>query len=157
MSISATLLVCDDLRIEMGGKVFIIGMYTGNISIAAPEVPVWQLIFLFSVDMPLDELPNTVTFEVTLPGSDVDRHSFTIPEFAASPEHTRYYLRQMMRVQNKPLRPGRIEAKVLCDEREVRVSTPWIVVAPHNATAPTASEPPSEQSPNAPPASASQP
>jgi hypothetical protein len=137
---SATLLACDDIRIEANGKLIIIGVYTGNIVLLAPEMPGTNLTFMFNLDVPIDEVPKNVAFEVVLPGEEPDRHALEITGPKLEPHHTRWCLKQVVVAAGKTLRPGRIDAKVVCDGEEIRVSAPWIV-APQNpeaTSAPTA-------------------
>ena len=137
---SATLLVCDDIRIEANGKLIIIGVYTGNILILSPEMPGTNLTFMFSLDVPIGEIPRSVAFEVVLPGEKPDRHSLEITDPKLEPHHTRWYLKQVVVAGGKTLRLGRIDAKVVCDGEEILVSAPWIVAPlnPEVTSAPTA-------------------
>jgi hypothetical protein len=148
MTANATLLVCDDVRFETGGKLLVIGAYSGDIAIPADPSQVSQLVFVISVDIPIDETPSSITTEIQLPGAEpsISTNNLIRPE--AGEGRSTFMYRQIMGVKDPILKPGRIYAKVSFGEREIEMATPWIVMA---SAPPTVSLPPSEQSPNVPP------
>lgn len=144
MTINATVLVCDEIRFETSGKLFLIGMYPANIAIPTDDVAVGQLIFLFHFDCPIDEPPSTIAFEVTLPGGEPQRSVIQVDKPEANPKHTRWLFRHALTIQGQSLRLGKIGVRVTVDGQELDVSSPWIELL---VTSPTVSPPPSEQSP----------
>lgn len=142
MSRSATLMVCDDIRQEMSGKLIIIGVYTGDILILHDDFQIGQLIFFFTVDCDIKDTPRKTYFEVVLPDGETTSLTIDAPELIPDEQFTRWYIRQTLGIQNKSLRSGKIKAKVICDGEEIRMSAPAIVVPPVvkevATTAPTA-------------------
>jgi len=130
MAINASIIVCDDIRQENNGKLFIIGFYTGNIILPAEEWLVMKLIFFFTLDCPNILRPKSITFEITLPNDEPQVETVPLAVLEPEPHHTRWIFRHPLLVQGKTLRPGKIKGRVLLDEQELEVSTPWIVVPP---------------------------
>jgi hypothetical protein len=132
MSINVSIMVCDDIRFEQNGKMFLIGVYNNDLGIGAPGAVVPQLMFLFSVDGPLAERPKEITLEVTLPGGAPIGSTFPVPLadslLETLPGRTRWFMRNVIAIQNTELNPGRIVARVAVDGVDVTVSTPWISV-----------------------------
>ena len=150
MAINATLIICDDIRIEITGKSIIIGMYTGNLSITEEPSVITKLMFLFNVDIPLPYIPTVVTVEVTIPGVPVPlREEVKVPPPAApiGPEHTRWIFRHAIGMQNITARSGKIVARVWVDDQELEISSALIVVGePSLEESSTALPPPVAQS-----------
>jgi hypothetical protein len=145
MAINASLLVCDQIRVENNGKLLLIGVYSGNIAIPFEPIPQISLTFLFSVDCPIDEYPSKVSYEVTLPNGSPTRQEITSTPLEPNPNHTRWHFRHVLSVENQPLYTGKIKARVLFNDQELEISSPWIeMMAPAIVT--NAFAPPSEQS-----------
>jgi hypothetical protein len=139
MAINATVIICEDLRIENTGKVIVIGMHPGNLSIPTEgETTIAQLIFLFSIDGPLSYLPNRVRFEVEIPGvsqplsSEMSMETQTFEE-----KYTRWSARQAIGMRNITAQSGKIAARVWVDDQQLEVSSPWIVAAEPTLSSPT--------------------
>ena len=130
MSVSATLLICDDIRFENTGKMLIVGGYTSDIAIPQADFNVGQLLFLFSLDAPISDFPREVKFEVVFPGDELRENAVVLPPLENLEGRTRWYLRQILNFNNQALRPGRIFARVVCDGQETLVGAPWIVLVP---------------------------
>jgi hypothetical protein len=132
---NVSLLVCDDLRLEVNGKLFLIGLYSGNIITFQEGGIVPALHFLFSIDMPIDRPPGDVILEVTLPGEETQRAQLEVGMPAdVGPGHTRLTFRHVISVANVPLRAGKIIASANLGGVAHPFSTPWIVVAPAATT-----------------------
>jgi hypothetical protein len=126
MSTNASLIICDDVRVEFNGKVIMIGVYTGDMLIPAEPFIASQLYFFFYIDTPIDESPNKVTLEVTMPQQDASRWEFPIPEITSQPGRTKFVFKQPVSLLNPILHCGRIAARVLLDEKSLDVATMWI-------------------------------
>ena len=160
---NATVLIADQLRIEVNGKLFVIGMYTGNVAVPEGEEETrGSLQFLFSIDCKIDEIPKEIVFEASLPGEELNRSIVQVPPFVPEEQHTQWMMRHAVAATNQVLRPGKIVAKVIADGQETVVGTPWIVAIsaemmirlntpPGLTVDPTVFRPPSSQSqPDAP-------
>jgi hypothetical protein len=148
---NATVSICDDIRMEINGKLILIGMYTGNIIISTDNVAVPQMVFLFYVDCKVDEVPRVLEFEATLPGGEPQTSRVDItepPHF--KPEHTRWYLRHAITLGMPHLSAGKIKARVRLDDKEIELTTPWIEVATPPEEVTSASSLPAEQSESVP-------
>ncbi|HXQ09859.1 MAG TPA: hypothetical protein VN805_02550 [Caulobacteraceae bacterium] len=139
---------------EINGKLFIIGMYTGNIAVADNEETRGTFQFIFSADCKIDEIPRSMVFEVILPGEEPNRSVANIVPPPPDETHTSWMVRHAVVAINQVLRPGKIVARVIADGQETEVAAPWIVAAPVDVIAalnagpaamagPSASEPPS--------------
>jgi hypothetical protein len=125
---NASLLVCDDLLYSLAGKLTLLGVYTGDISIPAPTWTVGQLVFLFLMNGDLTERPTQpLDLEVTLPGSAPQTMVFPT-SFAPSPAsgRTKWFLRTPFLLQNVILRPGRIAANVKHGDFVMNPGSPWV-------------------------------
>lgn len=131
---------------EANGKLFLIGVYPGNVSIPSEVVTTPNIWFLFQLDCLISEIPTKLTFEVQFPGEEPRINVVEVVKPELKPEHTRWMFRHGFGTAMQVLRPGKIRARITADETELDVSTPWIELGP---IAPSVSEPPSEQSPSA--------
>jgi hypothetical protein len=130
-------LFCDDIRIEITGKLMVWGMYTGDILIPSDGFVVPRLQLLFGVDGPLDSKPTALEIEVTLPGSEPRLERPAIATLPPAPEgRTRWAMRHAVLFLGQPLSPGKIKAVVRIDGNEYVPSTPWIVLPPQPAPNP---------------------
>jgi hypothetical protein len=132
MAIAATVLICDDMRVENTGKIILVGIYPGELSILSDPSILSQICFFVSIDMPIDEIPKAITTEITLPNQAPNVTTSEITpdiESLKKPGRRKFLFRQLVGLRNVPLSPGRIELKVRCDETEIEVATPWIVMA----------------------------
>jgi hypothetical protein len=152
---NVVVMTCDDLRIEFNGKLILVGIYPGNITIPANtvELAVNQLQFLFFADFPKEEVPKEITFEVELPGEPAQRQSITVavePPPPIQEKHTRWLVRQGLGFVRPVLRLGKIQARMITDGVTYPAVAPWIeqVELPPNLTTGTNASPqPSGQSP----------
>lgn len=133
---NVTVLVCDEIRIELSGKLFIIGMYTGNIAIPHDDFVIPSINFLFSFDCALSDMPKKVAFEITMPGGVTNSSQLDVAPPEIKEHHTRWYMRHALGFQNTSLRSGKIEAKIVVDDREIIAGAPWIVIAPPQESIP---------------------
>ena len=133
----ASLLVCDDSRLEITGKGILIGIYVTDMIITAPKLQIAQLQFFLMFDFDVHETPKTLTFEVTLPNQPPTVWPLTMPDKLSVPEgRDRAYIRQPFQIIAPILEPGRIEARVIHDKGDVRIRGPWIVLAPQQSQQP---------------------
>jgi hypothetical protein len=127
---AAHLLVADDLRIALTGKLDLYGIYTGDIIIPGERLVANQLVFLWTVETDAKDPFQTLTFEITLPQAEPNRFSLSLLASPPIPDgRTRRYVKQPQLVQPAILRPGRIQAKVIHERGEIPVRGPWIVSA----------------------------
>jgi hypothetical protein len=125
-----SVIVSDDFLISLQGKFNIIGVYTGDIAIAADEIITQQLVFTFIMESSIDDVPSMITFEVSFPGEEARRMMcpLALPS-SIPPERNKFVLRIPFAINNITLRPGRIEVKVIYEGGEVKATAPWIVRA----------------------------
>ncbi len=145
--INVSLLVCDEIRIEITGKLIIIGLYTGDISVPVDGTFIQRLNFLFSVDGPLSSKPDEVQFKLTLPKTETNLSVGPVGTFL-NPGGLRkkWLLRHSVGVVNQQLYSGKIMASVIFNGEEHIPSTPWIAVV-ETPIGPIVSPPPAAQSP----------
>jgi hypothetical protein len=136
MSVSAALVVCEDMRFEVSGKFMLIGGYTGNIAIDPSRGVITRLIFLFIMEFDISDALENVTFHVDLPGGVSRAEKANFPNFPDGTENARRIFRQVVFVDNQPPIPGPIIAKIKWDGGEHSVAAPSIVLTPTAATTP---------------------
>lgn len=118
---TAHVIVSDDLRIEVGGKYLIVGMYTGTIGIPTVPFAVGRLVFTFLIASPIDKRPSSLKLEVTLPESEPVTLDVPVEVSGAitpPPEAKRWIFRIPLFAHNINLRPGAARARVLFDGKE---------------------------------------
>jgi hypothetical protein len=128
----ASVLVCDDIRLEISGKLIIIGAYTQDIVIPSDEFVVNQIYFLFLAECQRSEPFKSLKFEVTLPGNEPVAVDMGKPPPLADdvmPERERLYVRQAIQIPAAKLRPGKIMARVIHDGGVINAGAGWIVKA----------------------------
>ena len=124
----ASVIVCDDVRTEMTGKLIVIGVYTTDIAIFSDEQMSPQLQFLFYAECDHSDPFKSIKFEVQLPGEKpafVETANLPPPPPITS-GRSRSYIRQLLTVAPATLRPGKITARVVHDRGEIPVSAGWI-------------------------------
>jgi hypothetical protein len=125
---TAYLLVADDLRIALTGKLDLHGIYTGDIVIPSEKLVANQLVFLWMLETDAKDPFQSLTFEITLPQAEPNRFSLSVLVPTPIPEgRTRWYMKQPQLIQPAILRPGRIKAKVIHEKGEIQLWGPWIV------------------------------
>jgi hypothetical protein len=135
----ASVIVCDDVRFEITGKLVIVGAYTADIAIAADEQPTPQLQFLFRAECDINDPFTAIRFEVTLPGTEpVIAESKNLgPPPGVSAGRTRISVHQLISIPGAVLRPGKILARVVHEKGEIPVTATWITkVEPSPKTEP---------------------
>ena len=129
MAIQATLLVCDDVRVEWNSKAILIGLYTTDMTIPFEPFIVPQLQFFLIFECGVAERPNKLTLEITLPKQSPIKWEIPLPEMGPVPEgRTRFFLRQPFAVGNPQLMAGHIVGRVTFDGGEIAVGGPWIML-----------------------------
>jgi hypothetical protein len=128
MATQATVTICDDVRLEFGGKLFIIGAFTADILVPAPEMTSARLVFLFHIDTEYQPVPRRIVSEVTLPGEAPLRQEDVLQPLPQAPERSRIWFRHSVLANNATLRPGKIRARVMIDDEEVEVAAAWITL-----------------------------
>jgi hypothetical protein len=127
-----TLIVADDLWWSITGKVNLIGVYTGEIGLPAESLPqpVGQLVFYLILEGDLDDLPTKpLTLVITLPGENPRNNVIVAPSIASTSGRTKWFIRAPFLMAQLKLQTGRIDAKLLHDSEEMRISAPWITRA----------------------------
>jgi hypothetical protein len=125
----ATMLVCDDTRLEITGKGILIGLYVTDMAIPVPSFQTAQLQFFLIFECTLDERPKSLTFEVTLPNQKPVTWFIPIVQDIKFPEgRDRLVLRQPFQLLNPVLEPGRINARIIHEGGEIELRGPWIVL-----------------------------
>jgi hypothetical protein len=127
-----SLLLADDLLWSMNGKVTMIGIYGGDITIQADSMAVPQLVFLFSAETDITDPFQLFTLHIQLAGEI----PVIVPIPMGSPpgtldaQRTRWIVRWPYLLSQATLRPGRIVAKIIHEKGELVATAPWIVRAP---------------------------
>jgi hypothetical protein len=130
MILNATISLCDDIRFEVGGKITLVGVYLGDVSIIPGPYPVKQLVFLVNIEGTLEDLPRELAIEVAVPSLEPRRKTLTLPTFDSPAGRTTWFTRGVVAFENELLQAGRVVAKVIADGVEYEVGSPWIVEAP---------------------------
>jgi hypothetical protein len=124
----ASILICDDLLISVGGKMLLLGVYNSDIVINADEATIAQLVVLFQLETSVHDPFLSAIVEVKLPGAEPVRASVPMPQSAPpSPDRTRLTIRWPVTIQQAILRPGRIETKVIHERGEILSGNQWVV------------------------------
>lgn len=127
---TATLLVADDMHVDLTGKFYIFGVYPTDIQIPNEAATAARLVFIFSIEGSNQKPFRSLTVEVTLPGSPPQQAQIPLPpNQQLLPGRSKMTVKFPLMVQVPVLRAGRIKAKVIHDDGEIAVSAPWIVVA----------------------------
>jgi hypothetical protein len=125
----ATVLVADELTYSVSGKMSIIGIYTGDIFLPAPQAHVQQLVFIFIADCEPDDPFQRMELSVTFPSGD--RRALEVPMQSlrlSLSDKIRWTVRQPFLIQNVVLSPGQILAKITHEKGEILVHAPVITV-----------------------------
>lgn len=128
----ASVVVCDDIRVEVNGKLVLIGLYTSDIVIPTDIFTAFQMHFLFMAECVRSDPFKSLRFEVMLPGNDPVSVTASVPpalDEKLLPERERMYVRQDVYISPANLRPGRIMAKVIHERGEIDAHAGWIVTA----------------------------
>lgn len=124
----ATSFICDEVMHSLTGKIFVQGMYTGDISIPSDEFTVSQLVFFFLIDGPAEDLFKSIALEVLLPGQSPARMQIPLSLPAQrDPLRTRISIKTPFLILQPVLRPGRIETRVVHDKGEIDAGGQWII------------------------------
>lgn len=132
MALQATVLVCDDARLEMSGKAFLIGVYLDDIAIPFISFPIQKLCFFLVLEGDLREVPQQAKLEIALPGLSPYQWDLPLnaPPTSLAPGRTRFVYRHPFHINSIPLGPGRIAGRVMFPGGEVKITGPWISVVP---------------------------
>lgn len=128
MDRSATVFACDDVLYSLTGKMTVAGMYTGDIVLFEPMATINQLIFFFSVSVPISEKVETLQFRVTALGNFpvvIDMPIQQIPPSMDQRRKTKTY-RFPVLAQKLSLRPGAIETVVVLNGEEIDAGGVWV-------------------------------
>lgn len=67
---TVSLIVCDDVRQEINGKLILIGVYTGDIVVSALPVTLTQLHFFIEIRMDSGDILRFAKVEIRVPGHE---------------------------------------------------------------------------------------
>lgn len=128
MTHNASLIVFDDLRIERGGKMILIGCYTGDIAIPKNPIPSINLACMFLLDINPHDLPQRVEVELKLPGKETIKEVCKFRDYSVLPQdRTEWVFRHFLRVQDKDVPAGPIVASIIVDGEMNRLTAPSLV------------------------------
>jgi hypothetical protein len=130
--LKTSVLVCDELFFTLTGKQLAQGIYTtDDIAIPSSEHRAPQLVFIFSIECPLDDFMSSATFKIELP--DTPPHVHTVPVappnpmmVAANPARKVWSFMHPVLVQQPLLKPGVIKTTLITEHEEVDCGTIWI-------------------------------
>jgi hypothetical protein len=113
----------------MNGKTTLVGIYTGDITVAVDGQTVNQMVFYFIVQGDLSDVPKTMALEVKLPGLGPTTREIPMDRNAlvATAERTKWFVKVPVPIFGAPLRSGKIEAKVVFDNEEIHLAPQWIL------------------------------
>jgi hypothetical protein len=133
MTMRVTVIVADDLLVSLTGKLSILGTYTGDIVVASDPMSVAQIVFLFNIEGHKNDLPRSLTLEVTLPGEQPRRLPIQAPGPDAQflPGRTHWTIKMPFLFAPAILRQGKITTKVLHEGGEIEATGTWIVTPPN--------------------------
>jgi hypothetical protein len=132
----ASCLVCDDVLFSVNGKFTAIGIYSSDIVIPVDPTTVPQLVFLFDIACPRDDVFQTLIAQVTFPEQEPRR--ITIPflpaivqqSALAQPDRTHVFSRWPFLISQPVLKPGRLESKIVHEKGELVAAYNWITLPP---------------------------
>jgi hypothetical protein len=128
----ASVFVCDDFFYNLTGKVTLSGMYTTNdIAIAGDEQRAAQLVFVFSIETPVeDPFTAPVFLRVSFPGNEPNILAVTVPSqnsvLFSDPARKTIVAKQPFLIMQPLLKPGRVETAVVHDKGEINAGDIWI-------------------------------
>jgi hypothetical protein len=125
-------MIADDVLTSLTGKLDLRGVYLNDIVIHAENTIVNQLVAIFYAEGTMSDLPRIFRFEVLLPG-ETEPHVLKRPiqpGWRLPEGRERWFGVTPFPIIPARLRSGKIEARVLLDERIIEVAAPWIVLAP---------------------------
>jgi hypothetical protein len=133
----ATLIVSDDLHVDLTGKFSIYGVYTGDIQIAVDPSSAAKLIFLVVAETDADDPFKSMVFQLKFPGEPEMQWPIpTIPP-PPVPGRNRHIIRWPFLILMPTLRQGHIEAKIIHEKGEILVAAPWILMPKPPTLVPT--------------------
>lgn len=166
-----TTIFCDDIRREVGGKLTFVGVYTNGLRLHAPYpamLPKFCMHITVNVDAEDTHEIEGMELRVYLPGDPIETPSFSasipeVPPPPPRPDHDpgHYPGRPVTRLTSEVnmaalvlRQDGPIQVRAFFKSGEIGyLGSLRITNASEASAAPTASPPPSEQSPPASPAS----
>jgi hypothetical protein len=145
-TLRGTVIVADDIRMELSGKLFVVGLYTDDITLPFEPFIAPQMSVLFTVEAAHPEHPKFLNFSITLPGEKIMEWTQPLnwpqqPELPSdTPEHLirkRWTVKVPYNLGIVTLRSGPIETRIWYDKNVVIPTRYWIrhtpaVVTPGN-------------------------
>jgi|ERR1700733_13977555 len=139
-AIRAYVFVCDEVLYSLTGKLLAQGIYTsGDIGISSAEQRTAQLVFVFTIEFPIEGFPSLATFKVEFP--DTAPSSMTVPVappnaalLMAHPARKIWSFKYPMLVQQPVLKPGPIKTTLIYEGGEADAGTIWVTPLSANVT-----------------------
>jgi hypothetical protein len=127
----ASVFLCDEVLYNLTGKVMIQGLYTtGDIAIPTNELKTNQLVFVFSIETPIEKPLTSVSLRVTFPESVPNFFTMPVaphnPLLLTDPRRKTISFTQAFLIQQPILKPGEIKTAVIHDEGEIDSGSIWI-------------------------------
>lgn len=123
----AMMFVCDDMSFSITGKINISGMFTSDVIIPSSPTLVPQMVFLFAIELPIENGYTPVALEILLPNEPEPRRlSLPSQNILFVPERNRRSIKFPYLIQNAMLHCGKIEGSVVCDERTISAGRMWV-------------------------------
>lgn len=123
-------LVCDELLVSLNGKLFLQGVYTGEIAIATDEAKLSQLILLLQISTPLEKPFRQLQLIVSLPGEESPRTVDLMPMLPmvmSLPGRTMVGYKLPVPIAFPSLKAGPIEVRIVHEEGEIVVGRQWVL------------------------------
>ncbi len=125
LPVFAAALFFDDIRIELGGKLSLIGQYVGSMILPEGAPPVDRLSLLFYLRFARDFMPQTLQLKILVPGQEAIKQDVSLgsgPDRSQMPDSpfSAGIVESVIQMRFSPLRVGdNIDAWVIVDGREL--------------------------------------
>lgn len=123
-------LVCDDVLVALNGKLFLQGVYTGDLAIAAEETTLGQLVVFLQISTPIQKPFRQLQATISFPGEPSPRTTDLmplLPKLIPWPGRTMAVYKVPVPIFQPMLKAGPIEIHVKHEEGEVFVGRQWVM------------------------------
>jgi hypothetical protein len=130
MGRQASVIPCQDIRIEIDGKLTLVGVFTQAIGITTVPQVIPQIGFFVLVEGDIAEPLKSLVIEIHFPGlsepfrNELPKQALENPKFREG--QTRWRAQLPMMVAPAILNPGRIVCKVIHEQGEIETGAAWV-------------------------------
>lgn len=129
---TAYVLVCDDATWSLTGKMNLFGVYGNDIMIPHTEMAINQMVFYFDIQTGADDPFQQLSIQIEFPGDPALQQAIAI-ENPSSPRptgRTKITYKVPFMVQQRILRPGKINTHVIHERGKIDAGGVWVVHPP---------------------------